>query len=154
MQFSQLISALLGACFGSLGWLFVGLYLNGRAARAGARNAARAVFFELELNRANVTVARTYGELMPLSRSAYEQLLPQLANLLTAADLSIVAAAYMSHIGYEQLRQSREHPQEARRAALSGILAAQERAGDRLKAIAFTPSEQEQLPAAAGGEEP
>jgi len=145
MEVSQLLSALLGACFGSLGWLFVGFYLNRRAARVGARNAARAVFFELELNRANIDLALSYGELMPLSRSAYEQLLPQLANLLGVGDLSAVAAAYMSHIGYEQLRQSREHPDEARKAALAGILAAQRTAIARLKTIAFTAAEQAQL---------
>jgi hypothetical protein len=82
---------------------------------------------------------------MPLSRSAYEQLLPQLANLLGVGDLSAVAAAYMSHIGYEQLRQSREHPDEARKAALAGILAAQRTAIARLKTIAFTAAEQAQL---------
>jgi hypothetical protein len=146
MQVSQLLSALIGACFGSLGWLFVGLYLNGRAARAGARNAARAVFFELELNRANVELANSYGQLMPLSRSAYEQLLPQLANLLGAGDLSTVAAAYMSHIGYEQLRQSREQPDGVRSEALAGILSAQQAAIARLKSIAFTAPEQAQLP--------
>ena len=146
MQASQLFSALIGACFGSLGWRFVGRYLNGRASRTSARSAARAVFFELELNRANAELGQTYGELMPLSRSAYEQLLPQLANLLSVADLSIVAAAYMSHVGYEQLRQTRDHPDAARREALVGILSAQRAAIDRLKAIAFTATEQAQLP--------
>jgi hypothetical protein len=146
MQAAQLLSALIGACFGSLGWLFVGLYLNGRAARANARNAARAVYFELELNRANVELARSYGQLMPLSRSAYEQLLPQLANLLRAADLTTVAAAYMSHVGYEQLRQVREHPEAVRSEALAGILTAQQAAIARLKSIAFTAPEQAQLP--------
>ena len=146
MQTAQLLSALIGACFGSLGWLFVGLFLNGRVARASARNAARAVYFELELNRANVEVARSYGQLMPLSRSAYEQLLPQLANLLRVTDLSTVAAAYMSHIGYEQLRQSRDQPDSARTEALAGILSAQQAAIARLKSIAFTAPEQAQLP--------
>lgn len=145
MEASQVLSALLGACFGSLGWLFVGLYINHRTSRAVARNAARAVYFELELNRANVELAQTYGELMPLSKSTYEQLLPQLANLLGVADLSKVAAAYMAHIGYEQLRQSRDHPDEARGAALDGILSAQTAAIGRLKTIAFTASEREQL---------
>jgi hypothetical protein len=120
MELSQVFSALIGACFGALGWLFVGLYINRRTAVVAARSATRAVFFELELNRANVELAETYGELLPLSRSAYEQLLPQLANLLSARDLSTVAAAYMSHIGYEQLRLPHDHPEEARRAALSG----------------------------------
>lgn len=146
MELNQLLSALIGACFGSLGWLFVGLYISRRTALASARSAARAVFFELELNRANVELARDYGELMPLSRSTYEQLLPQLASLLKAADLATIAAAYMSHIGYEQQRQTREHPPEVRAAALSGILAAQRTALAKLKTIAFTPAEQAQLP--------
>lgn len=145
MEPSQVVSALIGACFGSLGWLFVGLYINRRTSLAGARNAARAVYFELELNRANVELAQRYGEQMPLSRSTYEQLLPQLATLLGAHDLQIVAAAYMSHVGYEQLRLPRDHPEEARRSALSGILAAQGGAISRLKAIAFTRVEQDQL---------
>ena len=151
MQVSQLLSALIGACFGSLGWLFVGLYLNGRAARIAARNAARAVFFELELNRANVAVARSYGELVPLSRGAYEQLLPQLANLLTASDLSLVAAAYMAHVGYEQIRRGQELPRDARDAALGGILKAQEEAIARLKIAAFTSTERADLPITATG---
>ena len=109
MELSQVLSGLLGACFGSLGWLFVGLYIQSRNNRFAGRNAARAVYFELELNRVNVELARDYGELMPLSRSTYEQLLPQLANLLSARERSTVAAAYMSHIGYEQQRQSRDH---------------------------------------------
>jgi len=147
MEPTQVLSALIGACFGSLGWLLVGHYISRRTSIAGARNAARAVYFELELNRANVELAENYGELMQLSRSSYEQLLPQLANLLEARDLSTVAAAYMSHIGYEQLRGSREHPDEARRLALAGILAAQRAAIERLKQIAFTSAEQAQLTA-------
>jgi hypothetical protein len=145
MELSQVFSALVGACFGALGWLFVGLYINRRTAVATARSATRAVFFELELNRANIELAETYGELLPLSRSAYEQLLPQLANLLAPADLATVASAYMSHIGYEQLRQSHEQPEEARSAALAGILTAQRLAIARLRSVAFTPAEQAQL---------
>jgi hypothetical protein len=145
MDLAALVPGLVGAFVGSIGWLFVGLYINYRVGKAGARHAARAVYFEIELNRANIDVARSYGEMLPLSRAAYEQLLPQLANLLNVRDLSSVAAAYMSHIGYEQLRQSREHPQAARQEALSGILAAQETATARLKAIAFTRAEQGQL---------
>jgi hypothetical protein len=128
MDLNQVFAALLGACFGSLGWLFVGLYINSRTARSAGRNAARAVYFELQLNQANVQLANDYGELLPLSRSTYEQLLPQLANLLTARDRSEVAAAYMAHIGYEQLRQSKNHPDDVRHQALAGILEAQQAA--------------------------
>lgn len=145
MEPSQVVSALIGACFGSLGWLFVGLYINRRTSLQSARNAARAVYFELALNRASLELADTYGELLPLSRSTYEQLLPQLANLLRASDLATIAAAYMTHIGYEQLRQSRDHPHDARKAALAGILAAHREALGRLRAVGFTTAEQAQL---------
>jgi hypothetical protein len=149
MDITTLVPGLVGACVGSIGWLFVGLYINRRTGLAAARNAGRAVFFELELNRITVQLARDFGELMSLSRSTYEQLLPQLANLLRPADLSAVAAAYMAHIGYEQLRQPRDHPDDVRRAALTGILGAQEAAIARLKPVVFTPAEQAQLPSAA-----
>jgi len=142
---SQVLSALIGACFGSLGWLFVGLYINQRTTRSAARSAARAVYFELLLNRANVELAATYGETMPLSRSSYEQLLPQLASLLSANDLSTVAGAYISHVGYEQVRQGRDHPEDARRAALASILGAQVAALERLGEVAFTSAERGDL---------
>jgi hypothetical protein len=145
MDIATLVPGLVGACVGSIGWLFVGLYINRRTGLHTARNAGRAVYFELELNRVSVQLARDYGELMPLSRSAYEQLLPQLANLLRPGDLSTIAAAYMSHIGYEQMRQSRELPAEARGVALAGIFAAQEAAIARLRPIVFTPAEQAEL---------
>jgi hypothetical protein len=147
MDITTLVPGLVGACVGSIGWLFVGLYINKRTGLHLARNAGRAVFFELELNRVSVLLARDYGELMQLSRSTYEQLLPQLANLLKPGDLSTIAAAYMSHIGYEQLRQSRDQPADVRQAALSGIFGAQEAAIARLRTIVFTPAEQAQLPA-------
>lgn len=149
MDIATLVPGLVGACVGSIGWLFVGLYINKRTGLAAARNAARAVFFELQVNRVNAQVARDYGTLNPLSRSTYEQLLPQLANLLTAADLSTVASAYMSHIGYEQMRHGLDLPAAAKTEALTGILAAQDTAIARLKTVAFTAAEQAQLPAFA-----
>jgi hypothetical protein len=145
MELTQILSGLVGACFGSLGWLFVGLYIQRRNNRFAARNAGRAVYFELESNRVAIELARDYNRLMPLSRSAYEQLLPQLAILLTAANLSKVAGAYMAHIGYEQLRQSADVPEDARRAALEGMFGAQAAALDRLRAVAFTAAERSQL---------
>jgi hypothetical protein len=150
MQISQLLSALIGACFGSLGWLFVGLYINRRTSMAAARNAARAVYFEVELNRLNVELAVDYSESLPLARSSYEQLLPQLALLLRATDLATVAAAYMAHVGYERLRQRTDVPDDARRAALSGILGAQAQALQRLREVAFTHVEHKQLDSGAG----
>jgi hypothetical protein len=147
MDVSALVPGLVGACVGSIGWLFVGLYINRRTSLAAARNSARAVFFELEANRVSVDLARTYSTFNPLSRSSYEQLLPQLANLLAAADLATVASAYMAHVGYEQLRLTQHYPDEARAAALEGILGAQRTAIECLKRAAFSPAEQAQIPA-------
>ena len=152
MELRQLVATVLGAFFGSMGWLLVGLFLSRRASRFVARNAARAVYFELDLNRVSVGLARDYGTFTPLSRSAYERLLPELATILGVKDLSVLAAAYMAHIGYEQMRQSREQSSEAREAALSGILAAQERALASLRGIAFTAPEQAQLATVASGD--
>ena len=151
MDITTLVPGLVGACVGSIGWLFVGLYINRRVALGSARNAARAVFFEREVNRVTVQLAKDYGTLSQLSRSTYEQLLPQLALLLTASDLSTVAAAYMAHIGYEQMRRGQELPHDVQLTALAGILAAQEKAISRLKIVAFTPAEQADLPAAVTG---
>ena len=48
---------LIGAIFGGLSWLFVGLYLSRRANERQARNAARAVYFELAMNEIDIDVA-------------------------------------------------------------------------------------------------
>lgn len=132
-----------------MGWLLVGLFMARRAARLAARNAARAVYFELEANRTSVSLARDYGSFPPLARSTYERLLPELAILLGVPDLSVLAAAYLAHSGYEQLRQSQDHPLDARHMALTGILGAQDAGLGRLRGIAFTPIERSQLAAAA-----
>src|SRR5687768_7637695 len=114
MAIETLIPAAIGAVFGSLGWLFVGLYIQRAQFRRVARNATRAVYIELEMNRLNIAMARDYGSYLPLSRSAFERLLPELATWLLTADLRLVAAAYMSHAGYEQARAAPDLPASMR----------------------------------------
>ena len=57
MTFEQLLAAAIGAFFGAAGWLIVGLYMARRASRNQARNAARAVYFELAMNAIDIKVA-------------------------------------------------------------------------------------------------
>jgi len=50
MEPQAVLSALIGAVFGSLGWLVVGLYIQRSEFRTQAKNASRAVFIEVEMN--------------------------------------------------------------------------------------------------------
>jgi hypothetical protein len=150
MSIETLIPALIGAVFGSLGWLVVGLFIQRSQFRRQARNATRAVYIELEMNRLNIATARDYGSYLPLSRSAFERLLPELATWLTATDLRLVAAAYMSHAGYEQVRTVPDLPAPMRQEALSAILAAHDAALELLGGLVF--SRAERKAAAAAGE--
>jgi hypothetical protein len=77
-----LISGIVGAFLGIFGWLFVGLYIQRRQFIRQAKNAARAVYFEIDLNRVNVQVGRKYGSYTPLSRTSFDRLLPELATWL------------------------------------------------------------------------
>ena len=138
IELQTLIPGIVGAAFGALGWLFVGLYIQGRQNRRQGRNAARAVHIELEMNRLNIITARDYGAFAPLSRSAFERLLPELATWLVASDLRTLAAAYMSHAGYEQARSSPELPETMRREALGAIVAVHDTALALMGKLAFS----------------
>lgn len=142
IELATLIPGIVGAAFGALGWLFVGLYIQGRQNRRVARNAARAVHIELEMNRLNIVAAHDYGAFAPLTRAAFERLLPELANWLSAADLRTIAAAYMSHAGYEQARLSPELPEPMRKQALDAMLAAHDTALSLIGRLAFSRAEQ------------
>jgi signal transduction histidine kinase len=138
VELQALIPGIVGAAFGALGWLFVGLYIQRRQSRRLARNAARAVHIELEMNRLNIIAARDYGAFAPLSRSAFERLLPELATWLVASDLRTLAAAYMSHAGYEQARLAPELPESMQREALAAIVVAHDTALALMGRLAFT----------------
>lgn len=136
-----LIPALVGAFVGAIGWLFVGLYIQRHQAVRQAKNAARAVYFEIEMNRLNVSVAREYGSYTPLSRASFERLLPELATWLRPDELHTIVTAYMGHAGYDQASSESEVPPLLRRQALSGILASHEKALQLLRARVFSKAE-------------
>ncbi len=76
MSLSVLVPAIVGAFFGALGWLIVGLYMAARQNSRVAKNAGRAVFFELVMNRLSVDVALQYLAYAPLGRSSFDRPLP------------------------------------------------------------------------------
>lgn len=150
MDWRDLLPGIIGSFVGVMGWLLVGLYIQRRQFVRQARNAAKAVYFELDVNLAAVSVAREHGLFADLDRSSFERLLPELATLLLAADLKIVVDAYMTHAGYRQLASDAAPPADVRRAALAAFMSAHERALATLQRCAFSAAESR----AMGGEQP
>jgi hypothetical protein len=148
MDLERLLPGVIGAFVGVVGWLLVGLYIQRRQFMRQARNAARAVYFELDVNRMNVEVARDYGSFTPLNRSSFERLLPELATLIGAGELRTIVSAYLSHAGYQQVSSDPELPPEVRREALAAILEAHDDALSVLRRFAFSQAEQQGLAAA------
>ena len=142
---AYLLPGIVGACVGALGWLFVGLYIQRRQFIRQAKNGARAVYFEIDMNRVRVDVAREFGSYTPLSRSSFERLLPELATWLGPAQLQTIVTAYMAHAGYEQAGSDSEFSPELRRQALTGILESQEEALQLLRSQVFSPRQARQL---------
>lgn len=160
MDLDRLIAALIGAFFGAAGWLFVGLYMQRRLHERQARNAARAVYFELIQNEIDVDVAMSHGVFQSLGRSSFDRLLPELATWLDADELQIIARAYMSHAGYDQVQRETAIPAPVRAALLQRILAEhraatallRRRAFSRREAAALSASNAESSSAAATGD--
>ena len=141
MELRDLLPGIIGSFVGVMGWLLVGLYIQRRQFLRQARNAAKAVYFELDVNRTTITVAREHGIFSDLDRSSFERLLPELATLLPAGDLRIVVDAYMTHAGYNQLASREDLPMEVRRMALATFLDVHARALAKLQASAFSRTE-------------
>jgi hypothetical protein len=137
MELRDLLPGIIGSFVGVMGWLLVGLYIQRRQFVRQARNAAKAVYFELDVNLATISVARDHGLLADLDRSSFERLLPELATLLAAGDLRTVVDAYMTHAGYRQLASRDDLPTEVRRGALGAFINAHERALETLETRAF-----------------
>jgi hypothetical protein len=156
MELRDLLPGIIGSFVGVMGWLLVGLYIQRRQFMRQARNAAKAVYFELDVNLAAVSVARDHGLFSDLDRSSFERLLPELATMLGAADLRTVVDAYMTHAGYRQLAAREDLPADVRRMALAAFIAAHEHALATLRRCAFTDAEaraidaQDQLDTQAG----
>ncbi|TMG68691.1 MAG: hypothetical protein E6H81_12110 [Chloroflexi bacterium] len=148
MDIEHLLPGIIGAFVGVVGWLLVGLFIQRRQFMRQARNAARAVYFELDVNRMNVEVARDYGSFTPLNRSSFERLLPELATLIGPAELRTIVSAYIAHAGYQQASTDSELPPDVRREALAAILDAHREALDVLRRCAFSRDERRGLEAA------
>ena len=149
---SNFLIGISGAVVGVVGWLLVGVYMQKRAHNLQARNAGRAVYFELMANRMAVFIAVEYGAFGGLSRSTYERLLPELATWLPAAELQALVLAYLGHGGYEQAATDTEVPSNVRQAALSGLLDAQRVALELLRPHVFSEKEVQSLNKYAGAE--
>jgi hypothetical protein len=141
MELRDLLPGIIGSFVGVMGWLLVGLFIQRRQFMRQARNAAKAVYFELDVNLAALSVAREHGLFADLDRSSFERLLPELATLLPALDLRTVVDAYMAHAGYRQLAAREDLPGEVRRVALSAMANAHDRALATLRSRAFSPAE-------------
>ena len=141
----QLLVGITGAIVGVIGWLFVGIYIQRREARRRARNAGRAVYFELGANLLAIFTALEYGMFGPLSRASYDQLLPELATWLPADELQSLTLAYLGQGAYAQVSGDAGLPVEARRASLGAQREAHRVALDLLRRRVFTPSEIESL---------
>ena len=137
----QLIVGITGAIVGVIGWLFVGIYIQRREARRRARNAGRAVYFELGANLLAIFTALEFGMFGPLSRASYDQLLPELATWLPAAELQALALAYLGQGAYSQVSNDEALPVEARNMSLRALVDAHRVALDLLRRRVFTPKE-------------
>ncbi len=141
MDWRDLLPGVIGSFVGVMGGLVVGIYIQRRQFMRQARYAAKAVYFELDVNRSTVAVAREHGLFADLDRSSFERLLPELATLLAAPELRTVVDAYMTHAGYRQLASRDDLPAQVRRAALGTFADAHERALATLRSCAFTSAE-------------
>ena len=145
MEVSQFMTALVGAFFGAAGWLLVGLYMQRKSADRQARNAARAVYFELAMNEIDVDVAVKHGVFGPLRRGSFDRLLPELATWLEAEELESIVRAYMSHAGYEQVERDANLPAAVRQAVLGRVVDEHKAASDLLRRRAFSEREAARL---------
>ncbi len=148
----QFFIGISGAMVGVIGWLLVGMYIQRRAHDRQARDAARAVYFELGSNHLAVFTAAEYGVFGALSRSTFDRLLPELATWLPAAELQALVIAYLGQSGYEQASQDDDLPPELRRVALSAVLEAHRVAVELLRRRVFSKREIESLTTYADAE--
>jgi hypothetical protein len=145
MNIDTLLASLVGAFFGAAGWLLVGLYMQRRQVQRDARNAARAVYFELVMNETDIKVASEHLVFQPLRRGSFDSQLPQLATWLHADELETIVKAYMSHAGYEQAQRDEKLPAAVRMAVLRTVLDQHSKATALLLGRSFTEREAARL---------
>ena len=143
--FEKLFWGVIGALVGVIGWLFVGIYIQQRAKNRTAREAARAVYFELAANHLNVYVALEYGMFGSLTRTTFERLLPELASWVPIEELQAISVAYLGHAGYDQIGADTSIPPEVRKQALRALHEAHRIATALLRTRAFSVAEVERL---------
>jgi hypothetical protein len=146
----QFIIGISGTLVGVIGWLLVGMYIQHRLHGRQARDAGRAVYFELGANHLSVFMALEYGTFGDLNRATFDRLLPELATWLPAAELQALALAYLGHAGYAQMARELEIPTEAKRVALTALLETHRVAVELLRHRVFSPSELASLNKYAG----
>jgi hypothetical protein len=147
MEWQAFLPGIIGSFVGVMGWLAVGIYIQRRQFMRQARNAAKAVYFELDVNRSAVGVAREHGLFSELDRSSFERLLPELATLLRAHELRTVVEAYKTHAGFRQLASRDDLPEQVRRAALGTYADVHDGAIATLQSRAFSADESRALDA-------
>jgi hypothetical protein len=145
MDFDRLLPLLIGAIFGAAGWLVVGMFLSRRDNDRRARNAARAVYFELVMNEIDIDVAASHGVYGALRRGAFDRLLPELATWLEPDELETIVRAYMSHAGYEQAQREEALPAAVKGMLLKRVLSEHEAASAVLRRRAFSAKEAARL---------
>lgn len=149
-ELDRFLPGIIGAVVGVVGWLLVGVYMQRRQFARQAMNAGRAVYFELLINRMNIVVARDLGSFLPLGRSSFDRLLPELATWLPAEPLQTVVVAYMGHAGYASAGSERDAPAALKRVALDALEAAHRMALDALRPRLFSAREIGTLTGAGG----
>jgi hypothetical protein len=137
----QLLIGIVGAVLGVVGWLLVGMFLQRREHARRARDAGRAVYFEVGANHLTIFTALEYGTFGELSRTTFDALLPQLATWLPAAELQAVVLAYLGHGAYAQVVREPGLPKAGREASLSALAETHRVAVDLLRRRVFTPAE-------------
>lgn len=151
MTIEQVVAAAVGAFFGAAGWLCVGIYMQRRQSEREARNAARAVYFELTMNAIDIRVAAEHLVFQPLRRAVFDGLLPQLATWLQPDELETIVEAYMSHAGYEQAQRDDKLPPPVRIAVIRKVLEQHEAATQLLLARSFSTRQAARLSTATAG---
>jgi len=137
----DLLPAVIGSFVGVIGWPLVGVHMQRRQFGRQARNAASAVYFELEANLAAIRIARRHRLFADLGRSSFDRLLPDLVTLMPAVCVKVVVAAYTTHAGYRQVASSPDLPIDVQDAALAAFIGAHEAAVTALRESAFSAGE-------------